>query len=1377
MASASARSSLNNIPVPPPLKMHSGEIASNWKRFKAQWTTYELATDVRGESKAKRAAILLSCIGADAYDTFQGMVLGDDARSDIDEVIRAFDTYCIGETNTTYERYLFNRRVQEASEKFDGFVTELRRLIRSCDYGELEDSILKDRIVIGVRDDTTRRKMLQTRKLDLNQAIDICRASEMATKHLKEMTSTADVHKVDQRRRRSPSPSHQYERYKDARPTSRDARGTHREFRDETQETPRAGKCKYCGKKHEFRKELCSAYGKVCSRCGFKNHFAIMCTSRAKNRKQACNLLDDESDSDSIFAVNNRTGPIKRKIFANLFISDTPVRFQIDCGATINLLPLSVVKDVYGASFKKAIRPSESILTLYDGSVLETVGMATVTVANPKNQEKHVLDFYVTKSRSTPILGAEACQAMMFITINYENIAAVTSSSDVTSSMSLDAIEREYGDIFKGYGKFKGKLHLHVDPSVPPVRMPLRRLPIAIKDKVKAELDELTRNNIIAPVNEPSEWISALLVVAKPKGGIRLCIDPKPLNKALLRNHHLMPTLEDVLPDLTNAKVFSAVDASHAFWHVELDDESSKLTVFETPFGRYRWRRLCFGISVAPEEFQSRLQSELAGLKGIKIIADDILIYGSGETTEEATIDHDKNLRALFDRARLCGLKLNLKKLQLRVQTLAYMGHTLSPSGIQADKSKIIAIQQLPAPADIRGVQRLLGMATYLAKFVPNFSELTAPIRMLLDSKNEFKWTDVQEAAFEKLKALLSSETVLQFYDIEKPVIVQCDSSQNGLGCVLLQDDKPIAFASRALTKTETAYCQMEKELLAIVFAMERFHTYVYGRKSSVITDHRPLISIAKKSLIVAPRRLQRMLLRLQRYDFDLIYRPGSKVIIADTLSRAYPAVSPKSASENFNADIANMSNSTEPLSVVASDYVVKLIRDAAESDELYIKLRSFIRSGWPAAKNLIPDDLRIFYSCRDEMSVEQDLIFKGPRLYVPFAARAAMIERSHSSHIGLNSALRRVRECIFWPRMTSEITEYITRCNICNQLPAASPPKEPLISHAVPVRAWEQVGVDLFQIGNHDYLITVDYTTNFFEIDRLETKRSSEVIYKLKAHFARHGLPLTLISDGGPCFSSNEFRIFLAKFEVKHIMSSPIYPRSNGKAECCVKTCKRILKRAILDNRDPYLALLDWRNAPSEKMGLSPAQLLFGRRTRTLLPMTSQLLESNVSSPEVRTKIFAAKAGQKKYHDRTAKDRSREHKKLVEGQTVRVKLSNNKDEWRKALIAEKLPHRSYVVKTEDGSIYRRNSKHVRFSNEPPIVFNAADSDPMTVSITSSSEPPPPQQQQPQQQRPQQQPQQQQPQPQQPQPQPQHPHPEQRTRSGRVVIQPLRYRD
>ena len=165
--------SKNSIPVPPPLKIHSGELVSNWKRFKSLWQNYELATDINGESKQKRAAIFLSCIGPDAYDVFCSMALEDDARADIDDVIRAFDAYCIGEVNPTYERYVFNKRYQETAESFDGFVTELRRLAKSCDFGQLEETILMDRIVIGIRDDATRRKLLQTRKLTLTAAIDI----------------------------------------------------------------------------------------------------------------------------------------------------------------------------------------------------------------------------------------------------------------------------------------------------------------------------------------------------------------------------------------------------------------------------------------------------------------------------------------------------------------------------------------------------------------------------------------------------------------------------------------------------------------------------------------------------------------------------------------------------------------------------------------------------------------------------------------------------------------------------------------------------------------------------------------------------------------------------------------------------------------------------------------------------------------------------------------------------------------------------------------------------------------------------------------------------------------------------------------------------
>jgi len=206
-----------------------------------------------------------------------------------------------------------------------------------------------------------------------------------------------------------------------------------------------------------------------------------------------------------------------------------------------------------------------------------------------------------------------------------------------------------------------------------------------------------------------------------------------------------MHTIEDILPELKNAKEYSTCDARHGFWHVELDEESSKLTTFETPFGKFRWARLAQGLSVSPEEFARRLHGELQGLKGVACIADDILVYGSGDTVDSAAKDHDENLIALLDRCRERNIKLNKDKFKLHTSTVAYMGHLLTAEGLKPDPKKIEAIQLMPPPEDKQGVQRLIGMATYLSKFVPSFSEVTAPIRTLLENANEFQWTDVHE--------------------------------------------------------------------------------------------------------------------------------------------------------------------------------------------------------------------------------------------------------------------------------------------------------------------------------------------------------------------------------------------------------------------------------------------------------------------------------------------------------------------------------------------------------------------------------------------------------------------------------------------------------
>ena len=223
---------------------------------------------------------------------------------------------------------------------------------------------------------------------------------------------------------------------------------------------------------------------------------------------------------------------------------------------------------------------------------------------------------------------------------------------------------------------------------------------------------------------------------------------------------------------------------------------------------------------------------------------------------------------------------------------------------------------------------------------------------------------------------------------------------------------------------------------------------------------------------------------------------------------------------------------------------------------------------------------------------------------------------RLHASHIGIQGCLRRARETVYWPGMNKEITEYISKCEICCAYPQDQA-KEPLISHEIPTRPWEKIGCDMFEFGGRDYLITVDYFSNYFEVDQLSNKTNQEVMGKLKQHLARHGLPDQLISDNGPPYNSRAFQEFATSYGFEHVTSSPGYPQSNGRVENAVKTAKKLMQKAAESKSDPYLSLLDWRNTPSEGLGSSPAQRLFSRRTRTLLPTASRLLK-----PEVTTNI-----------------------------------------------------------------------------------------------------------------------------------------------------------
>ena len=712
---------------------------------------------------------------------------------------------------------------------------------------------------------------------------------------------------------------------------------------------------------------------------------------------------------------------------------------------------------------------------------------------------------------------------------------------------------------------------------------------------------------------------------------------------------------------------------------------------------------MLFGISPAPEYFQRKLDQNLEGLDGVYKVADGILITGRGASMNEAVKDHDANLLKLLDRCRERNLKLNREKLQLKCSETPFIGHVLTPEGVKPDPSKVEAILKMERPKDVAAVRRLVGLVNYLSKFLSKLSELCEPLRRLTHKDVEWRWSAEQEEAFESVKCAVTSAPVLRYFNSAEPVEGQGDASSSGIGFVLMQNGQPVSYSSRALTASEKNYSQIEKELLAQVFGVERNHHFVYGRRIVLWSDHKPLETICKKPLATAPKRLQRLLLCLQQYDVEIRYKPGPEMYLSDTLSRAYLPTTDRSPAEKE----AERIHAVDFLPI-SQPQLAEIQRETA-ADPVLQSLTQVILKGWPDKKEDLPIELHPYYNVRDELSAQDGVLFKGLRCLIPTNLRPKIRERLHGAHTGSESCLRRARETVYWPGMTSDIKDYIAKCAVCATYQKEQP-KEPLISHRIPNRPWETVGTDIFHFEDRDYLCTVDYYSNYFEIDPLKDKTASKVVDTLKRHFSRHGIPNKLRSDNGPPFNSYEFQQFVTSYDMEHVTSSPHYPQSNGKVENAIKTAKSLLKKSKAAKSDIYLALLEWRNAPSEGLESSPAQRMFGRRTRTLIPTTSELLKPKIVE-DVPGKLLKRKQLQAKYYNISAK----ELPPLSNGEVVRVKPTDRSGRWYKARVEQQVDVRSYDVRTEDGRVFRRNRRHLKSSKEPactssnPVPINMPD--------------------------------------------------------------------
>ena len=390
-------------------------------------------------------------------------------------------------------------------------------------------------------------------------------------------------------------------------------------------------------------------------------------------------------------------------------------------------------------------------------------------------------------------------------------------------------------------------------------------------------------------------------------------------------------------------------------------------------------------------------------------------------------------------------------------------------------------------------------------------------------------WFPHHEEAWNNLKLMITKAPLLKYYNVEEEVTIQCDASEYGLGATLLQNGQPVCFASQALTRTERAYAQIEKECLAIVFSCERFEQYIFGRtKITVQTDHKPLLPILKKPIHSAPKRLQRMLLRLQKYELELVHVPGKQMLIADFLSRSCLDLRRKQSTimneiEHVNQiDYVNVSETTK-----------KKLQDASKVDENLTQVMRVVQNGWPEEKAQVPPAAAPYFTFRDEITVQDGIVYKGQQVIVPKMLQSEMLKKVHSSHQGIEACSHRARESLFWIGMTSQIKDHISGCDICNSMKPKQQ-KETLMTWPIPTERWQMVGQDIFTINrNRNYLITVDYFPDYWEVEELENISSQAIIKHTKQHFARHGIPNIVISDNRRQFVSQEYEEFAKKVEL----------------------------------------------------------------------------------------------------------------------------------------------------------------------------------------------------------------------------------------------------
>lgn len=1267
-----------------------GNVAEKWRIFKRDFEIFGTAIELSKKAESVKVAIFLNAIGSEAVDVFFSFGLSTEDAAKYDTVVKAFNDFCEPKTNEVYETYKFNNRNQHIGEPFDNFLVDIKKMVRKCNF-ENNDRMVRDRIVMGTNDSQLQKRLLEVEKLDLEKTIDMARATEITAKRVTDMqkqgpscsaaldllTQKKDKYKEKQNgvynvNRNSYSVENEIKAnvsYKNNNNAYINKNVNRNNFAGRVIKN-----CRFCKQSHDYGK--CPSFGKRCNNCGKLNHFAIACSTNklSEIRVHPNDTIDGDVEDDDAYFIDSISGncnnelnddefkSLKKKCWMQkIRVEDTLINFKLDTGAEVNVLPVSYLKYFKGIVINKFNKSLQG----YGGNELEVIGKVTL-ICSCKNEIVN-LNFLVVNTHSIPILGLPGCISLNLI----ERV-------DYLSNKSIDSEREKFinenHDLFEGLGCFVKDYDIVLKDGMNGSIKPARRIPLSLMGSVKKELNLMVKRGVISKNDGPTDFVSNLVVVEKKNGKLRLCIDPKDLNNAIKRENFPIPSFDEISEKLTGKKIFSVLDLKEGYWQVQLSEAASKLCTFSTPFGCYRFLRLPFGLSIAPEVFQKYNERNFQGIPGVVIYFDDVLI--AAETKDE----HDRILAEVVNRARHLNIRFNKEKFQFCSKKVNYLGQVVSEKGISCDPDRVRAINNLTPPRDKKDLQKLLGVVNYVREYVPNLAEIFHPLNCLLKKGVHFQWMQIHDDALSAAKKLICNAPTLKTFDVNKDVYIETDASKFGLGCCLMQEGRPIYFASRSLSETEVRYSQIEKEFLAVVYACNKFHYYIYGRQVAVKTDHKPLVSIMKKELNSIPSpRLQRMKLRLSKYSINLQYVPGKFLYIADLLSRYFDK-------NNKVSDIDDIDELVHSLNCSNNKKIE--FQKETENDTVLKKLKNVIIEGWPRNKNCLDDELRVYYRMKDELYVDDGIIFLNERILVPSKMQKQILSHLHGPHLGIEKTKSRARSLLFWPQINRDIENTIVNCKVCQKNRSANV-REPMLAHEIPNLPYQKLGIDIMFFQGKDFLIINDYYSRYLEILPIRNKTANEVCEKLKNCFSTHGIPREIVADNVP-FGSYVFRSFCLRNDIKLTTTSPTYPQSNGFAEKSVQISKNMFKKCKESGTELWQALLEYRNTPLKECNASPVELLMSRQTRSLIPGNCNIYEPRIV-PDIQKNILNNRDRQKHFYDRMSKYKN----SFCKGELIFYK--DLKKGWVEAKVKElHSSPRSYWIELMNGNVLRRNSNVLR---------------------------------------------------------------------------------